>query len=39
MAPVLAVGFGMLSWLAAVVIMAALLYGGLPLLHALMHQR
>src|SRR5438132_13998434 len=36
MAPLLAIGIGILSWLAAVVIMAALLLGGQLLLNALM---
>ena len=35
MAPLLAIGLGTLSWLAAVVIMAALLLGGMLLLNAL----
>ena len=38
MPPLLAAGMGTLSWLAAVVIMAALLFGGLLLLHALVHR-
>ncbi len=37
MAPLLAVGLGTLSWLVAVVLMAALLCGGLLLLHACVH--
>jgi hypothetical protein len=38
MAPLLAIGMGILSWLAAVVIMAALLLGGLLLLNALVQR-
>src|SRR5215510_6789323 len=38
MAPLLAIGIGILSWLAAVVIMAALLLGGLLLLNALVQR-
>ena len=38
MAPLLAIGFGTLSWLAAVVIMAALLLGGMLLLNALVQR-
>jgi hypothetical protein len=37
-APLLAIGIGVLSWLVAVVIVAALLLGGLLLLKALVHQ-
>ena len=38
MAPLLAIGLGTLSWLAAVVIMAALLLGGMLLLNALVQR-
>jgi hypothetical protein len=38
MPPLLAISIGILSWLAAVVIMAALLLGGLLLLNALVQR-
>ena len=38
MAPLLAIGLGTLSWLTAVVIMAALLLGGMLLLNALVQR-
>jgi hypothetical protein len=37
MAPVLAVSIGTLSWLAAVVLMAVLLFGGMLLLNTCVH--
>jgi hypothetical protein len=38
MAPLLAIGLGTLSWLAAVVIVAVLFFGGLLLFHALVQR-
>jgi hypothetical protein len=37
-APLLAVGIGILSWLGALIIVAALLFGGMLLLNTLVHQ-